>query len=148
MWKNTVEPYTPQMTIWRMRTSRWVPKATTTNPEYVIHIAHSNNGWRNAPQVLRYTYNACLFNILCFLVIRVFSFLSPIDIPHLYLPSPLLCLNHQISLYMYSQPPSLPVFFPYILHRTRAPPVYLFPVFHTRTSADTANTVSSWLCIQ
>ena len=30
MWKNTVEPERPQMTIWRMRISRWVPKATHT----------------------------------------------------------------------------------------------------------------------
>ena len=30
MWKNTVEPERPQMTIWRMRISRWVTKATHT----------------------------------------------------------------------------------------------------------------------
>jgi len=30
MWKNTVEPERPQMTIWRLRISRWVPKATHT----------------------------------------------------------------------------------------------------------------------
>jgi len=28
MWKNTVQPDRPQMTIWRMRIARWVLKAT------------------------------------------------------------------------------------------------------------------------
>ena len=28
MWKNIVEPDRPQMTIWRMRTACWIPKAT------------------------------------------------------------------------------------------------------------------------
>jgi len=30
MWKDTVEPDRPQMTIWRMRIACWVPKATYT----------------------------------------------------------------------------------------------------------------------
>jgi len=30
IWKNVVAPDRPQMTIWRMRISRWVPKATNT----------------------------------------------------------------------------------------------------------------------
>ena len=29
-WKNTVEPERSQMTTWRMRISRWVPKTTNT----------------------------------------------------------------------------------------------------------------------
>jgi len=28
MWKNTVEPARPQMTIWCMHVSHWVPKTT------------------------------------------------------------------------------------------------------------------------
>ena len=36
MRKNTAEPNRPQMTIWRMRIACWIPKATETNPEYVI----------------------------------------------------------------------------------------------------------------
>ena len=28
MWRNIIQPDRPQMTIWRMRISRWVPKAT------------------------------------------------------------------------------------------------------------------------
>jgi len=38
MWKNTVEPEGPQMTIWRMRIICWVPKVTNTHSEYVIFI--------------------------------------------------------------------------------------------------------------
>ena len=33
MWKNTVQPVTPQMTIWRMRIARWIPKATHTHSQ-------------------------------------------------------------------------------------------------------------------
>jgi len=38
MLKNIVEPYRPQMTIWRMRIACWVPKVTKTHSEYVILI--------------------------------------------------------------------------------------------------------------
>ena len=31
MWKNTVKPDRPQMTIWRMRVACWISKATHTN---------------------------------------------------------------------------------------------------------------------
>jgi len=31
MWKNIVEPDRPQMTMWRMRISRWIPRATNTH---------------------------------------------------------------------------------------------------------------------
>jgi hypothetical protein len=36
MCKNILEPDRPQMTIWRMRIARWIPKATNTHSEYVI----------------------------------------------------------------------------------------------------------------
>jgi len=36
--KNTVEPGRPQMTIWRMRTAGWIPKAKNTHSEYIILI--------------------------------------------------------------------------------------------------------------
>ena len=39
MWKNNVEPGRPQMTIWRVRIACWIPKATNTHSEYVIHMA-------------------------------------------------------------------------------------------------------------
>ena len=38
MWKNTVQPYRPQMTIWRMRIACCIPKATNTHSEYVTLI--------------------------------------------------------------------------------------------------------------
>jgi hypothetical protein len=38
MWKNIVQLERPQMTIWRMHISRWVPKATNTHSEYAIVI--------------------------------------------------------------------------------------------------------------
>ena len=43
MWKNTVQPYEPHMTIWRMHIARWITKATYTHThsEYVILIAFS-----------------------------------------------------------------------------------------------------------
>jgi len=35
MWKNIVEPDTPQMKIWRMRIAFWIPKTTNTHSAYV-----------------------------------------------------------------------------------------------------------------
>jgi len=39
MWKNAVDPDTPQMTIWLTRIACWIPKATDTYSQYVILIA-------------------------------------------------------------------------------------------------------------
>ena len=39
MWKNVVDPNRLQMTMWRMRSKYWIPKATNTHSEYIIHIA-------------------------------------------------------------------------------------------------------------
>jgi len=38
------------MTIWRMRISCWIPKATRTHSEYVILLFHSKNCCANAPR--------------------------------------------------------------------------------------------------
>jgi len=38
MWKNTVEPGWPQMTMRRMRIACWITKATNTHSEYVTLI--------------------------------------------------------------------------------------------------------------
>jgi hypothetical protein len=38
MWKNTVEPVKPQITIWRMHISYSIPKAKSTPSEHVIFI--------------------------------------------------------------------------------------------------------------
>jgi hypothetical protein len=45
MWKNIVERGRPQMTIWRMRTACWIPKATDTHSEYVILMAFPIQQW-------------------------------------------------------------------------------------------------------
>ena len=52
MWENTriVEPERPQMTIWCIHISRWVPKATNTQSEYVTPLFYCNSGCTNAPQ--------------------------------------------------------------------------------------------------
>jgi hypothetical protein len=55
MWKNTAEPETPQMTIWRMRFARWMTKATVTH----FLLFHGNNGFANTSSI-RYRHNASL----------------------------------------------------------------------------------------
>jgi hypothetical protein len=60
MWKNKVEPDSPQMTLWSMRMSRWLPTAQI-HSDYVILIAFLLQQWlheRATP--LRCTYTACL----------------------------------------------------------------------------------------
>ena len=44
LWKNTVEPGTPQMTIWRMRNACWIPKATDMDSDMKdLLIFHCKN---------------------------------------------------------------------------------------------------------
>jgi hypothetical protein len=64
MWKSIVQLERPQMTVWRIRISRWIPKATDTHSEYVIGISFLLQQWLYERVLeLRYTYIACL----CFL---------------------------------------------------------------------------------
>jgi hypothetical protein len=49
MWENIVEPYRPQMTIWRIRILWCIPNATNAHSEYVTLIFHCDNGYANAP---------------------------------------------------------------------------------------------------
>jgi hypothetical protein len=64
MWKNTVEPDRPQLTIWRMRIVCWVTKATNTHSECVILTAFTRRQWlHESASVLRYTYIACLVTV-------------------------------------------------------------------------------------
>jgi hypothetical protein len=63
--KNIVAPAWPQMTVWRMRISRWVPKATDTHThthtQYVILIAFLLQQWLHGrASMLNYTYIVCL----------------------------------------------------------------------------------------
>jgi hypothetical protein len=60
MWKNSVEPGRPQMTIWRTRIACWIPKATNTHSEYVTLIAFPLQKRSRERASLRYTYIACL----------------------------------------------------------------------------------------
>jgi hypothetical protein len=64
-WKNILEPDMPQMAIWRMRISYWIPKATNIHSECVILIAFTLQQWlHERSSVLRYTYIACIFFVL------------------------------------------------------------------------------------
>ena len=66
MCKNMVRADRPQMTIWRTRNSRWIPKATGTHSEYVILIAFPLQQWLyEHASILSYTHTAspALFNI-------------------------------------------------------------------------------------
>jgi len=45
MWKNTVQPGRPRMTICRMHIVYWVPKATNTHSEYVLLIDFPLQQW-------------------------------------------------------------------------------------------------------
>jgi len=56
MWKNIVEPGSPQMTIWRMRIACWIPKATNTHSQYVILIAFPMQQWLNYLQGVTLPY--------------------------------------------------------------------------------------------
>jgi hypothetical protein len=61
MWKNTLEPDRPQMTIWRMRITGWTPMATNTHSEYVILISFPlQQLLHEGASMLRYAYIACL----------------------------------------------------------------------------------------
>jgi len=41
MWKNTVEPDRPELTIWRMHVAFWIIKGTNKSSEYVVLLAFS-----------------------------------------------------------------------------------------------------------
>ena len=62
MWKNILQPDRPHMTIQCMLNACWIPKATNTHSEYVIHIAFSLLQWlRKRISVLLSVYFAVLF---------------------------------------------------------------------------------------
>ena len=45
MWKNTVQPSRPQKTIWPMRVTCWIPKATNTRSDYAVLTASALQQW-------------------------------------------------------------------------------------------------------
>jgi hypothetical protein len=74
MWKNMVQPDTPQKIIRRMRFVCWIIKATDTHSEYVILFLH-DNAFANMPQCYVYMYMACL--VFFYVLVQVASgFLS------------------------------------------------------------------------
>jgi len=76
MWKNIVQPDTPQK--WRMRIACWIVKATNTHLEYVIIIAFPLQQWlHERASMLRCTYINCLVLIM---TQNKFSFLHKIII--------------------------------------------------------------------
>jgi hypothetical protein len=60
MWKNTVGPGRPQVTLRRMRIEWWTPKATNTHSEYTIIFFRLQQWLHERTSVLRYTCIACL----------------------------------------------------------------------------------------
>ena len=61
MEKNTVQPDRPQIIIWRMRITCWIPKATDIHLEYILLIAFPPQQWlHERASMLRYTYITCL----------------------------------------------------------------------------------------
>jgi len=65
MWKNALEPDRPQMTIWRMRIARWIPKATNKHQEYAIRIIFPLQKWLYEDvSMLRYKSIACVVYLI------------------------------------------------------------------------------------
>jgi hypothetical protein len=60
MWKNIVDPDTPQMTIWRMRIACSITKAINAHSDYVIIITFTLQQWlQGSALLLSYKHNAC-----------------------------------------------------------------------------------------
>jgi hypothetical protein len=61
MWKNPVEADRPQVTIWRMCITYWIPKATNTHSECIIFIPFPLQQWlHESASVLHYRFIALL----------------------------------------------------------------------------------------
>ena len=74
MWKNTVEPDRPRMTIGRMCIAGWITKSANTHSEYAILIAFPLQQWlKKRSLVLRYSTLAVLYFYVC-TVYLVYSF--------------------------------------------------------------------------
>ena len=62
MWKNSIEPVRPQMTIWRMRIPCRITMATNAHLGYLVIIASAlQQRLHERASVLRHTYLASLF---------------------------------------------------------------------------------------
>jgi hypothetical protein len=66
MWKNSVEPGRPQMTIWCMHIVCWIPKARNNHSESVTLIAFPLQQWLHIyHSALHRTYIACRVRYFC-----------------------------------------------------------------------------------
>jgi hypothetical protein len=88
MWKNTVEPDRPQMTIRRMRIACWISKDKNTPSEYLILIAFPRQQWINErASVLWHSALPVLYSLrlilhhhklgACTQIVRIYSTLLP-----------------------------------------------------------------------
>ena len=67
MWNNIIELGRPRMTVWRIRISCWIPKATYTHLEHVILIDCPPQQWLHEhTSVLFYIYIARLVLFVIF----------------------------------------------------------------------------------
>ena len=105
MWKNVVEPDSPQMIIWRMRFACWIPKAARahTPSEYVILTAFPLQKWFTNARVSHCMYRTLrvclwLFFDTCFCCLRFCVIFSSTQKRHhilLQFPLPLSFCNCQ-----------------------------------------------------
>jgi len=64
MWKNTVEPGRPQITIWCIHIACWIPEVTNTHSVYVTLFDFLLKKWlHKCASILCYMYIAC---VVCF----------------------------------------------------------------------------------
>ena len=84
-WKNIVEPYMSQVTIWHMRITCSILKATNTHSECVILIVFPlQRLLHERASVLRYMYITCLVGPLLYSDSKNFHNISGIKIQNLY----------------------------------------------------------------
>jgi len=80
MWENTVEPGSPQMTIWHVRIACWITKTTNAHSQYVILIVFPLQQWLyERTSVLHYSYTVslvehvpeiCMFHCCSFFLVK------------------------------------------------------------------------------
>jgi hypothetical protein len=64
MWRNTVKPDRPQLTLWCKRVAGWIPEDTNTYTEYVTFIAFLLEQWLDeGAAILSYTYIFLVFRM-------------------------------------------------------------------------------------
>jgi len=73
--KNIVEPSKPKMTIWRMRISYWITKATDTHSEYVILIVSPRQQHLRKHSLMLRSYARCMYGSWTLLEIRTLKYI-------------------------------------------------------------------------